>query len=133
MVSGVVAMWLLNLQLDHVVLDPDVERLDGGVGGQGLGRSGAYIEDGAVARALDRAAVGIELPVGERAVVMGAAVLDRTEGAVAVEEPALEVLPLDDASGARRQLGDRADVEGLSHVEALRRQSRPRRSEMRPC
>ena len=46
----------------------------------------------------------VELALGERAVVVGAAVLDREDLAVAVEDPDLEVLPVDDAGLAGRQL-----------------------------
>jgi hypothetical protein len=39
-----------------------------------------------VTRALDRASGRVELALGERPVVVGAAILDRVEGALAVED-----------------------------------------------
>src|SRR3954454_4962214 len=83
-VSGVVAMWSVDLQLDDVVLDDDREGVDGDIGGQGLRLAGPQIEDRAVARALDGAGFGIEVALGERTIVVRAAVLDREELAVAV-------------------------------------------------
>src|SRR3954468_13458809 len=112
LISGV-AMRSVDLQLDDVVLDPDREGVDRDVGGQGLGVPGSQIEQRSVAGALDGAGVGIELPLGERPVVVRAAVLDGMEDAVAVEHADLHVLPLDDAHGTGGQVGDRADVDGL--------------------
>src|SRR5689334_22896065 len=112
--SGV-AMRSVDLQLDDVVLDSDREGVDGDVGGQGLRLAGPQVEQRPVARALDGAVLGIERPLGERAVVVRAAILDREELAVAVEDADLEVLPLDDARGAGRELGELADVDGLRH------------------
>ena len=64
-----------------------------------------------MARALDRAGVGVELALGERAVVVRAAVLDRVEVAVAVEDADLAPVGLDQAHLARRQLVGGADVQ----------------------
>ena len=72
-------MVLVNLQLDRVVLDDDGERVDGDVGGQGHRLAGAQVEQRAVARALDGALVLVELALGERPVVVRAAVLDGVE------------------------------------------------------
>src|SRR6185503_6647242 len=91
-VSGV-AMVLLHLQLDETALDADGECVDGNVGGEVLRLPGAKIEPGSVPRALDPAALLVQLAIGQRPVVVRAAVLDREELACAVEDPDLEVLP----------------------------------------
>src|SRR4051795_646211 len=84
-------------------------------------------------RALDRALLGVELAFGEVAFVVRAAVLDRAQLAVAVEDRDLQVLPLDRAELAGRKLGDGADVEGLGHGEmSAERESRPEHSELLP-
>src|SRR3954452_13646597 len=114
-VSGVVAMWAVDLQLDDVVLDSDREGVHGDVGGQCLRLARAQIEQRSVTRAFDGAVLGIQLPLGERTVVVRAAVLEGEELAVAVEDADLEVLPLDDARGTGRKLRERADVDGLRH------------------
>ena len=101
----------------HVVLDDDGERVDGNVRRQGRGLSGVQVEQRAVARAFDGARLRIELALGQRAVVVRAAVLDGEDLAVAVEDADLEVLPFDDAGSAGRELGERADVdESAGHV-----------------
>src|SRR3712207_8616275 len=51
----------------------------------------------------DRARVLVELTLDEGAVVVRAAVLDREDLAVAVEDADLEVLPLDQAHATRRK------------------------------
>src|SRR4051795_9124064 len=89
LISGV-AMRSVDLQLDDVVLDSDREGVDRDVGGQGLRLAGPQVEQRSVARAFDGAGVGIELPLGERTVVVRAAVLDSEQLAVAVEDPDLE-------------------------------------------
>src|SRR5919199_783047 len=106
---------LLHLHLDGVVLDRDREGLDGNVRGQRQRLAGVQVEARPVPRALDRAVVLVELALDERAVVVRAAVLDREDLAVAVEDPDLEVLPLDQPHPARRELGDAADVDDLGH------------------
>src|SRR5919199_3925595 len=106
---------LLHLHLDGVVLDRDREGLDGNVRGQRQRLAGVEIEARPVPGALDRAPVLVELALDERPVVVRAAVLDREDLAVAVEDPDLEVLPLDQAHRAGRQLGDGADVDDLGH------------------
>src|SRR3954467_3681183 len=115
LVSGVVAMRSVDLQLDDVVLDHDREGVDPDIGGQGLRLAGPQIEERAVARALDGAVLRIDLALGERAVVVRAAVLDGVDLAVAVEDADLEVLPFHDARGAGRELRERADVDGFRH------------------
>src|SRR3954452_16402400 len=99
----------VDLQSDGVVLDRNRERLDGLESGERLRPAGGEVEEGAVARALDGAGGDVELALGERAVVVGAAILDRVEGAIAVEDADLRPLVLDQAHPARRQLGCRAD------------------------
>src|SRR3954466_741048 len=114
-VSGVVAMWSVDLQLDDVALDSDREGVHGDVGGQCLRLARSQIEQRSVAGALDGAVLGVQLSLGEGTLVVRAAILDREQLAVAVEDPDLEVLPLDDARGTGRELGERADVDGLRH------------------
>src|SRR5215211_2407750 len=113
LMSGVVAMSLVDLQLDDVVLDHDREGVDRDIGGQGLRLAGPQIEERSVAGALDGAVVGIELTLGERPVVVRAAVLEGVDLAVAVEHADLEVLPFHDARGTGRELRERADVDDL--------------------
>src|SRR6476660_5154096 len=98
----------VDLQSDGVVLDRSRERLDRLEGGESLRPAGGEVEEGAVAGALDGAARGIELALGERPVVVGAAILDRIQGAVAVEDADLGAVVLDQAHLARRQLCCRA-------------------------
>src|SRR3954464_13697376 len=114
LISGV-AMRSVDLQLDDVVLDSDREGVDGDVGGQGLRLARPQIEQRSVAGALDGAVLGIQLPLGERTIVVRAAVLDGEQLAVAVEDADLEILPLDDARGTGRELRERADVDRLRH------------------
>src|SRR4051812_9861124 len=105
----------LDLQPDGVVVDVDREGVHGRVGGERLGLAGAEIEQRPVARALDGALVGVHLAVGERAVVVRAAVLDGEVLAAAVEDADLEVLPFDELALAGGQLGDGADIDDLWH------------------
>src|SRR3954464_14883555 len=114
LISGV-AMRSVDLQLDDVVLDPDGEGVDRDVGGQGLRLAGPQIEQRSVAGALDGAVLGIPLPLGERAIVVRAAVPQPEHLALAVGDADLEVLPLDDARGTGRELRELADVDGLGH------------------
>src|SRR4051812_24579056 len=110
-ITSGVAMWSLHLHSNHAVLDRDGERLDRLVRGQVQGLSGMQVEDRAVARALDRARGGIDRAVEQLTVIVRAAVLDREELAVAVEDADLEVLPLDEAMLAGGELVDGADVD----------------------
>ncbi len=64
-----------------------------------------------MARALDGAALLVERPLDEIAVVVRAAVLDGEEVALAVEDADLEVLPLDEPALARRLFPVGADVD----------------------
>src|ERR687898_1474180 len=95
-VSGVAMS--VNLQLHVTVLDRGVERLHGDVGGERLGAAGSQVEQRTVARALHGAGAGIELALGERAVVVRAPVLDRVQLAVgSVEHADLAAIGLDEA------------------------------------
>src|SRR6476469_5585768 len=99
----------VDLQSDGVVLDRYRERLDRLKGGERLRPAGGEVEERAVAGALDGTGGGIELSLGQRPVVVGAAILDRVERAVAVEDADLGAVVLDQAHLTRRQLGCRAD------------------------
>src|SRR4051794_25768296 len=132
LISGV-AMWSVDLQLDDVVLDANREGVDRDVGGQGHRLARAQIEERSVAGAFDGAGGGMKLPLGERTIVVRAAILDREQLAVAVEDADLEVLPFHDARGAGRELREGADVEDLGHGGKRRRAEgkiRCRRSEL---
>src|SRR3954447_26115672 len=109
-ISGV-AMRSVHLYSDHVVLDDDVEGVDGHVGRQVERLAALQVEEGAVARALDGAPLEVDVALEEQAVVVAAAVLDREDLAAAVDDADLEVLDLHDARGAGRQLRDGADVD----------------------
>src|SRR6478672_4218828 len=98
----------VDLQNDRVVLDGHRERSHRSIGGERLGPAGGQVEEGAVTGALDRAGRGVELALGERTVVVRAAVLDRVEAAVAVEDPDLGAVVLDQAHGAGPEPGGRA-------------------------
>src|SRR4051812_37261313 len=99
----------VDLQSDGVVLDRNRERLDGLESGERLRPAGGEVEEGAVARALDGQGGDFEPALGKRAFVVGAAVLDRVVGAVAVEDADLDAVVLAQAHAARRQLRCRAD------------------------
>src|SRR3954451_25103007 len=101
----------VDLQLDHAALDGHGKRVHRDVRRQVQGLSGAKVEYGAVARALDRAALLVDLAVQELAVVVRAAILDRQQLALAVEDADLQVLPLDQAVLPGRELFDAADVD----------------------
>jgi len=87
------------------------ERLDRHIGRERLRAAGLQVEQGPVPGAFHRAPLLVELPFGERSVVMRAAVLDRQDPALAVEQADLQVLPFHDARGAGRELRERADVD----------------------
>src|SRR5690242_6013704 len=99
----------VDLQGDGVVLDRYRERLHRLESWERLRPAGAEVEEGAVAWALQRAGGRVELALGQRSVVVGAAVLDRVERAVAVEDADLPAVVLDQAHLARAQLRFRAD------------------------
>src|SRR5215203_4652353 len=99
----------VDLQGEGVVLDRYRERLHRLKSRKRLRPAGAEVEEGAVARALDGAGGRVELALGQRPVVMRAAVLDRVQPAVAVEDADLLAAVLDQAHLAWQQLGCRAD------------------------
>src|SRR3954447_3564156 len=99
----------VDLQGDGVVLDRYRERLHRLESWERLRPAGAEVEEGAVAGTLDGAGGSVELALGERPVVMRAAILDRVQRPVAVEDPDLHALVLDQPHLARGQLGCRAD------------------------
>src|SRR4051812_41331310 len=101
--SGV-AMGLGDLQGYLVALDGDGEDLDRLEGGERLRPAGGEVEERAVAGALHGTGGGVELALGERPVVVGAAVLDRVQGAVAVEDADLAPVELDEAHLAGGEL-----------------------------
>src|SRR3954469_6379398 len=117
-VSGV-AMVLLHLQLDETALDADGESVDCNVSGEVQRFPGMKVEPGAVPRALDPAALLIQLTVRQRPVVVRAAVLDGDDLATAVEDPDLEVLPFHQAACAGRKLVERADVDDVRQIRSL--------------
>src|SRR5215204_5989342 len=88
-ITSGVAITSVDLQLDDAVLDRDVR-------GQCQWLSGAQVESRAVARALDGAALLVQLALDQLPVVVRAPVLDREERAGAVEDADLELLPLDE-------------------------------------
>src|SRR5215213_5622200 len=95
----------VDLQGDGVVLDRYRERLHRLKSWERLRPAGAQVEEGAMPRALDRAGGRVELALGEGPVVVGAAILDRVVGPLAVEDADLPAVVLDQAHLARRQLG----------------------------
>ena len=95
MISGVALSE--NLQFHGPVLNADIEGIDGPVGGPGTRAAGAKVEQRPVAWAFDGTGVGIERTLGQWPVVVGAAVLDREELAVAVEHADLAAVDVDDA------------------------------------
>src|ERR1700742_1607092 len=103
--SGDVAMFLCDLQGDGVVRDGGRERLHRLESWERPRPAGGQGEEGAMTRALDGAGGGVELALGERPVVVRAAVLDRVDRAVAIENADLHPVVLDKALRARRQLG----------------------------
>ena len=77
---------------------------------------GADVEACAVTRADHDTLVRLPVTLDERAVVVGAAVLDREQLAGAVEHADLEVLPLHQAHAAGREVVNGADVDHFGHV-----------------
>src|SRR3954465_7615878 len=93
--SGV-AIRSVDLHSDHAAVDRHREGVDRDVRRQVQGISGLQVEPRAMARALDRALVRVELALDELPVVVRAPVLDRVQRAVAVEYADLEVVQLDE-------------------------------------
>src|SRR3712207_9249259 len=71
----------------------------------------SQVEHGPVTWALNRARGRIHDAVEQLAVVVRAAILDREQLALAVEDADLQVLPRDETMLAGRELLDRADVD----------------------
>ena len=78
--------WSVDLQKDLVVLHGHGKRLHGLKCGERLRPAAGQVEQRPMTGALDGTRRGVELAVGERPVVVGAAILDRIEGAFAVED-----------------------------------------------
>src|ERR1700755_125790 len=102
-------MLLFDLQGDGAVHDGGRERLHRLESGERPRPAGGQVEEGAVTGALDGARGLVELALGERAVIVRAAVLDRVDRAVAIEDADLHPVVLDKAPRAGRKLGDGAD------------------------
>src|SRR5919106_5821693 len=116
-VSGGVVIWSSDLQLHIVVVHANLERLDRPVGGEGARLAGPHVEQRTVTRALHGTGAEVELPLGERPIVVRAAILDREQLAVgAVKDTDLASVRLDQAHLPLRELGERAhgDRLGLS-------------------
>src|SRR3954471_21397402 len=110
-ITSGVAIRSVDLHSNHAVLDDHPEGVDGHVRRQVQGLSGAQIEARAMPGTLDHAVLLVELAVHQLAVVVRAAVLDREDLATAIDDADFEVLVLDQALLARRQLFERADVD----------------------
>ena len=100
-----------KLQEHAAVLHPDGKGLNRDVGGQRAWAARADLEFRAVSRADDDAALLVEIALGERAVVVGAAILDRAELALHVEDADGEIALAHDLHRPGRQLVGRADVD----------------------
>src|SRR5689334_11984136 len=76
----------VDLQLYLPIFGTDLEGLYRREGGEGLGTSGAQVEQRSVARTFNGTGGGIELAFGERAVIVRASILDREQRSPAVED-----------------------------------------------
>jgi hypothetical protein len=65
--------------------------------------------------ALDRARLRVELALHERSVVVGAAIFDRVDGALTVEDTDLQIFPFDQSLTPGGQLGNGTHVDDLGH------------------
>src|SRR5688572_28757509 len=104
-ISGV-AMGSVHLYSDRVALHEHLVGLDRDIGRKVQRLAGAKVEDVAVAGALDDAPLAVDGPLEEDPAVMAAAVLDREDLAIAVDDADLEVLPGHDLGRAGGKLGD---------------------------
>src|SRR3954447_22106228 len=95
-ITSGVAIRSVDLHSNHAAVGRHREGVDRDVRRQVQGVSGLQVEPRAVARALDRALVRVQLALDELPVVVRAAVLDRVQRAVAVEYADLEVVQLDE-------------------------------------
>src|ERR1044072_9449637 len=106
MVSGGVVICGSELQLHFVVADANLECVTRRVGGKGAWLPCRDVEQRAMPWALHGTGRGVELPLGERTVVVRAAILDRVALAVGgVEDADLAPVSLDQAHLALRQVG----------------------------
>src|SRR5215208_2247309 len=112
MTSGVAMS--VDLQSNHAVLDRHREGVDRLVRRKIQWPTGPQVEHGAMTRALDGAGGFIHGSVEQLAVVVRAAILDRQQLAVAVEDADLQLLPRDETMLAGRELLDGADVDQLA-------------------
>src|SRR5438046_1318922 len=104
-VSGVAMERVLDLQLHFAIFYPGLERLHRLKCRERLGPSAPQVEQGAVAGALHCTCVGVELTLGERTVVVRAAILDRVQVAVdAAKDPDLAPVGLHEAHLALGEL-----------------------------
>src|SRR5438309_11292306 len=93
----------------------DVDRLDRG---QAECLAGPDIESGAVPRAPDLRA--LERPLGERAAIMGADVVDRVVGPIDVEDRDRPSIDLDPLLAARGYLAPDGDFHEFRHGDIIR-------------
>src|SRR5436853_7884575 len=114
-ITSGVAIRSVDLHSNHAVRHDNRKGVDGDVRRQVQGVAGPQVEQRAVARALDRALVRVELALYQLAVVVRAAILDRVQRAVAVEHADLEVVQLDEALLAGGKILDGADVVHGAH------------------
>src|SRR3954465_5598739 len=94
-ITSGVAIRSLDFHSNHAVLDMHRKGVDGNVRRQCQGLAGAKGEQRPVSGARGRAVLRVELALDQLAVVVRAAVLDREQRAVAIEDAELEVFQLD--------------------------------------
>src|SRR6266511_2901176 len=107
---------LLDLQLHFAVLDSRLERFDRLEGRQRLRSAATHVEERAVPRTLHCTGGGIELPLGERAVVVRAAVLDGVQLLTAAKAADLSPVGLQEAHLAIGKLLDAANGDRFCQV-----------------
>src|SRR3954454_17657443 len=118
-ITSGVAIRSVDLHSNHAAVDRHREGVDRDVRRQVQGGSGLQVEPRAVARALDRAVLRVQLALDEFAVVVRAAVLDRVQRAVAVEYADLEVVQLDESLLAGPEILHGTDVEHGAHENPI--------------
>ena len=100
---------------DAVLAHADRERLDREVGRERQGAARLDVEASTVPRAHGDPFVTVEIALAQRAVVVGASILEREQVAAAVVDADREQgVGSDDPHGARRKLVERADLD-LGH------------------
>jgi hypothetical protein len=100
------------------VFGTDLEGLDRREGGKGLGTPGSQVEQRSMAWAFNGTGSGVELALGERAVIVRAAILDREQLASAVEYADLDPVDLDQAAAPLWELFNAA-YGVLCHLEPV--------------